>query len=57
MPNRINYACIEVPRILHERLVMAKEHHRQSMWELVEAMLDYWEDNGGWDYGRRPPVA
>lgn len=57
MANRIDYACVEVPRILHARLVAAKEHHRQSMHELVEAMLDYWEENGGWDFGARPPLA
>jgi len=57
MPNRLDYASIEVPRILHERLTLAKEHYRQSYWEVIEAMLDYWEDMGGYGFGRRPPAS
>lgn len=56
MPNRIDYASIEVPRILHERLALARLHHRQSYGELIEAMFEFWLEHGGYDPGHRPSV-
>ena len=54
MTNRLDFKSIDFPTVVYERLKEGRLHHRQALWELVEAALDYWDDNGGWDYGTRP---
>jgi hypothetical protein len=34
--------------MLKERLARQRRHPRQPYHEIVEAMLDFWEDNLGW---------
>jgi hypothetical protein len=45
--------CIDLPIVLRDRLARGREHHRQADYELIEAALDYWDDNGGWDLADR----
>ena len=52
--NRLDFKTIEFPVVVHARLVQARLHHRQALWEVVESALDYWEEAGGWDPGTRP---
>lgn len=56
MPNRLDYASVEISRILHERLTLARLHHRQSYGELIEDMFEFWLDHHGYEPGQRPPV-
>lgn len=54
MTNRIYFKSVDFPTVVHERLLKSRLHHRQALWEVVEAALDYWDENGGWDFGMRP---
>lgn len=49
MADRIEYATIELPRMLRDRLRRHLVHPRQPMHDLVEDMLDFWLDSGGYD--------
>lgn len=54
MTNRRDFKSIDFPTVVHERLVETRLHHRQALWEVVEAALDFWDAHGGWEPGTRP---
>lgn len=47
---------IDIPFVLRDRLATGRLPPRQAYYEVIEAALDFWDDAGGWDLGRRPMV-
>lgn len=49
MADRRDYATIELPVMLRDRLKRHLRHPRQPCHDFVEDLLDHWLDSGGYD--------